>query len=144
MQYSVQEIKAYVKKVVDVSKSDAKVDTGFLKRSIRGNWFRDIATFREVFYGAYNENSKLLENAKRIMPNDIPWRVIFVDEDGNEAAVKGKTKTGRKISRKEIGSENIQSKNIKALIASIKSIKARGETKDDTRKGNRETDNETP
>ena len=140
MQYSVPEIKAYVKKVVDVSKKNAKVDTGFLKRSIRGNWFRDIATFREVFYGAYNENSKLVENAKRIMPNDIPWRVIFVDEDGNEAKIEGKSKTGRKISRKEIGSENISSKNIKALIASIK---ARGEKKNDTGKGNREPNNQT-
>lgn len=138
MQYSEQEKKAYVKKVVDIAKKEAKVDTGFLKRSIRGNWFRDIATFREVFYGAYNGNSKLIEIAKRIMPNDIPWKVVFVDEDGNEAQVEGKTRTGRKISRKEIGSENVSSKNIKALIASIK---ARGEKKNDTGEANREADN---
>ena len=113
-----------------------------MKRSIRGNWFRDIATFREVFYGAYNGNSKLIENAKRIMPNDIPWQVIFVDEDGNEARIEGKTKTGRKISRKEIGSENISSKNIKALI---QSIKARGTEKENsTGEGNRKVNNETP
>jgi len=112
----------------------------FLKRSIKGALIgRDKSIeFREVFYGAYNENSKLLENAKRMLPKDLVWKVVFVDEDGNETQVEGKTRTGRKLSRKEIGSENIQSKNIKALIASIK---ARGETKDDTGKTNRSNDN---
>ena len=131
MPYSDAEIRQYIRDVVSETKKTAKVDTGFLKRSIKGALIgRDKSIeFREVFYGAYNENSKLLENAKRMLPKDLVWKVVFVDEDGNETQVEGKTRTGRKISRKEIGSENIQSKNIKALIASIK---ARGETKDDT------------
>jgi len=143
MQYSDGEIRQYIREVVSASKDTAKVDTGFLKRSIKGALIgrNKSVEFRQVFYGAYNENSKLIENAKKIMPNDIVWTVVFVDEDGNETQIEGKTKTGRKITRKEIGSENIQSKNIKALIASIK---ARGETKDDTRKGNRGNDKETP
>jgi len=138
MEYSIAEKKEFIKKVVEETKRTAKVDTGFLKRSIRGNWFKNIATFREIFYGAYNENSKLIENAKKIMPKEIPWQVIFVDEDGKETKVEGKTRTGRKISRKEINSENVSTKNIKALIASIK---ANGEKKDDTGKGNREANN---
>jgi hypothetical protein len=91
-----------------------------------------------VFYGAYNENSRLIENAKKMIPNDIVWTVVFVDEDGTETKIEGKSRTGRKISRKEIGSENISSKNIKALIASIKE---RGETKDDTGERDRGNDN---
>jgi len=140
MPYSDAEIRQYIRDVVSETKKTAKVDTGFLKRSIKGALIgRDKSIeFREVFYGAYNENSKLLENAKRMLPKDLVWKVVFVDEDGNETQVEGKTRTGRKLSRKEIGSENIQSKNIKALIASIK---ARGETKDDTGKTNRSNDN---
>jgi len=140
MPYSDAEIRQYIRDVVSETKKTAKVDTGFLKRSIKGALIgRDKSIeFREVFYGVYNENSKLLENAKRMLPKVLVWKVVFVDEDGNETQVEGKTRTGRKISRKEIGSENIQSKNIKALIASIK---ARGETKDDTGKTNRSNDN---
>jgi methyl coenzyme M reductase beta subunit len=143
MPYSDAEIRQYIREVVSETKKTAKVDTGFLKRSIKGALIgkNKSIEFREVFYGAYNNNSKLVENAKRMLPNDIVWTVIFVDEDGNETQIEGKTRTGRKISRKEIGSENISTKNIKALIASIK---ARGETKDDTRERNRSDDNKTP
>lgn len=134
MERSVAEIERYIKEVVSETKSTAKVDTGFLKRSIRGNWFKNIATFREVFYGAYNDNSKLIENAKRIMPADIPWRVIFVDEDGRETTVEGKTRTGRTISRKVITNKNISTDNIKRLINSIKARK-NAEAENDTGEG---------
>jgi hypothetical protein len=143
MQYSDGEIRQYIREVISETKKTAKVETGFLKRSIKGSLIgrNRSVEFRQVFYGAYNENSKLIENAKRIMPSDIVWTVVFVDEDGNETQIEGKTRTGRKISRKEIGSENISTKNIKALISSIK---ARGETKDDPRERNRSNDNQTP
>jgi hypothetical protein len=133
MEYSNSEIKRYIKKVVSETKDTSREDTGFLKRSIRGNWFNGIATFREIFYGAYNNNAKLVENAKAIMPKDIPWQVIFVDEEGRETPIEGKTRTGRKISRKSVSNENISTKNIKALI---NSIKLNGEKKNDTGKGN--------
>jgi len=134
MERSKAEIERYIREVVSETKSTAKVDTGFLKRSIRGNWFKNIATFREVFYGAYNDNSKLVENAKRIMPADIPWRVIFVDEDGRETTVEGKTRTGRTISRKAITSKNVSTDNIKRLIGLIKARK-NAEKENDSRKG---------
>ena len=143
MPYSDAEIRQYIREVVSETKKTAKVETGFLKRSIKGSLIgrNKSIEFRQVFYGAYNDNSQLIENAKRMLPNDLVWTVVFVDEDGQETRIEGKTRTGRKISRKEIGSENLGSKNIKALIASIK---ARGEKKDDTREGNRSNDNQTP
>jgi hypothetical protein len=143
MPYSDAEIRQYIREVVSETKKTAKVETGFLKRSIKGSLIgrNKSIEFRQVFYGAYNENSQLIENAKRMLPNDLFWTVVFVDEEGQEKRIEGKSRTGRKISRKEIGSENISTKNIKALIASIK---ARGEKKDDTGKGNRSNDNEAP
>ncbi len=114
------EINKFIQQVVRETKRTAKVDTGFLQRSIRGNWFDDIATFREVFYGAYNGNSQLIENVKRIMPSDIPWQVIFVDEDGRETKVEATTRTGRKISTKSIGTQNQSTNKIKTLIANIR------------------------
>jgi len=121
MTYSDAEIKEYIKQVVDETKSTARVDTGFLKRSIRGNLFGGMVTFREVFYGAYNGNSRLLENAQRIMPAGIPYRIVFVDEDGNEKTVKGKTRTGRTTRTSSISSGGRQTTNkIRALIDYIK------------------------
>jgi hypothetical protein len=138
-EYTDGEIRQYIREVVSEAKRSANVDTGYLKRSIGGDLIGRNRTveFREIFYGAYNENSKLLEIAKRIMPNDIDWKIIYVDEEGGETTIKGTTRTGRTIRRSTITSENVSSKNIKALIASIR----RGKKKNDTRKRNRE-DNE--
>ena len=137
-EYTDGEIRQYIREVVREAKSTANVDTGFLKRSIRGDLIgrNRSVEFREIFYGAYNENSKLLEIAQRIMPNDINWKIVYENEEGDETTIKGRTRTGRTIRRSSISSNNISSPKIKALIASI-----RGKKKDDTREGNRE-DNE--
>ena len=137
-EYSDGEIRQYIREVVREAKSTANVDTGFLKRSIRGDLIgrNRSVEFREIFYGAYNENSKLLEIAQRIMPNDINWKIVYENEEGDETTIKGRTRTGRTIKRSSINSNNISSPKIKALIASI-----RGKKKDDTGEGNRE-DNE--
>ena len=137
-EYTDGEIRQYIREVVREAKSTANVDTGFLKRSIRGDLIgrNRSVEFREIFYGAYNENSKLLEIAQRIMPKDINWKIVYENEEGDETTIKGKTRTGRTIRRSSISSNNISSPKIKALIQSI-----RGKKKDDTREGNRE-DNE--
>ena len=137
-EYTDGEIKKYIREVVREAKSTANVDTGFLKRSIRGDLIgrNRSVEFREIFYGAYNENSKLLEIAQRIMPNDINWKIVYENEEGDETTIKGRTRTGRTIRRSSISSNNISSPKIKALIQSI-----RGKKKNDTREGNRE-DNE--
>lgn len=137
-EYTDGEIRQYIREVVREAKSTANVDTGYLKRSIRGDLIgrNRSVEFREIFYGAYNENSKLLEIAQRIMPNDINWKIVYENEEGEEATIKGRTRTGRTIRRSSITSNNISSPKIKALIQSI-----RGKKKDDTGEGNRE-DNE--
>lgn len=137
-EYTDGEIRQYIREVVREAKSTANVDTGFLKRSIRGDLIgrNRSVEFREIFYGAYNENSKLLEIAQRIMPNDINWKIVYENEEGDETTIKGKTRTGRTIRRSSISSNNISSPKIKALIQSI-----RGKKKNDTGEGNRE-DNE--
>ena len=137
-EYTDGEIRQYIREVVREAKSTANVDTGYLKRSIRGDLIgrNRSVEFREIFYGAYNENSKLLEIAQRIMPNDINWKIVYENEEGDETTIKGRTRTGRTIRRSSITSNNISSPKIKALIQSI-----RGKKKDDTGEGNRE-DNE--
>ena len=137
-EYTDGEIRQYIREVVREAKSTANVDTGFLKRSIRGDLIgrNRSVEFREIFYGAYNENSKLLEIAQRIMPNDINWKIVYENEEGDETTIKGRTRTGRTIRRSSISYNNISSPKIKALIQSI-----RGKKKNDTGEGNRE-DNE--
>ena len=134
-EYTDGEIRQYIRDVVREAKSTANVDTGYLKRSIRGDLIgrNRSVEFREIFYGAYNENSKLLEIAQRIMPNDINWKIVYENEEGDETTIKGRTRTGRTIRRSSITSNNISSPKIKALIASI-----RGKKKDDTGEGDRE------
>ena len=134
-EYTDGEIRQYIREVVREAKSTANVDTGFLKRSIRGDLIgrNRSVEFREIFYGAYNENSKLLEIAQRIMPNDINWKIVYENEEGDETTIKGRTRTGRTIRRSSISSNNISSPKIKALIQSI-----RGKKKNDTGEGNRE------
>lgn len=131
------EINKYIQQVVREAKRTANVETGFLKRSIRGNYFKGIVTFRQVFYGAYNNNSKLIEIAQRIMPKDIDWRVIFVDEEGRETTVKGETRTGRKIQRKSISSLSIGTSKIKDFL---KKLKANAAKKISEAEGDREFD----
>lgn len=139
--YTDGEIRQYIREVVREAKSTANVDTGFLKRSIRGDLIgrNRSVEFREIFYGAYNENSKLLEIAQRVMPNDINWKIVYENEEGDETTIKGTTRTGRTIRRSSITSNNISSPKIKALIQSI-----RGKKKNDTREGNREDNEREP
>jgi len=132
-EYTDGEIRQYIREVVSEAKKTANVDTGFLKRSIKGALIgrNKSVEFREIFYGAYNDNSKLLQIAQRVMPKDIDWKVIYEDEEGGETTIKGATRTGRTIRRSSITSENVSTRNIKALIQSIRAKK-----KNDTGKGN--------
>ena len=80
----------------------------------------------------------MVQIAERIIPKDLNWVVIFMDEDGQETSIEGKTRTGRRLSTKKISSENVSTSKIKALIASIK---ANGKETDDTRERSEEVDN---
>ncbi|WP_188050710.1 hypothetical protein [Flavobacterium sp. GP15] len=77
--YTDGEIKLYIEQVIKEAKATAKVDTGFLQRSIRGALIgRDNSIeFRQIYYGAENDNSKLTEIARRLIPKDLKWKVIL-------------------------------------------------------------------
>ena len=140
MQYSDGEIKVLIRNVIREAKKTARVRTGYLKDSIGGDWDsrKNRIEFEQIFYGAYNNNSSLVQIAERIIPKDLNWVVIFMDEDGQETSIEGKTRTGRRFSTKKISSENVSTSKIKALIASIK---ANGKETDDTRERSEEVDN---
>jgi hypothetical protein len=119
MEYRRDDKIRFGQQVVREAKKTARVDTGFLKRSIRATLSKGVVEFRLIDYGAYNNNSNIVEVAKDIMPKEIEWKIIFVDEDGRETPVEGKTRTGRTISRKSISSENVSTNKIKSLIKAL-------------------------
>tara|TARA_R110000850_G_scaffold105131_1_gene216031 strand:+ start:138 stop:557 length:420 start_codon:yes stop_codon:yes gene_type:complete len=139
MAYTDGEIRQFIREVVREAKDTAKVDTGFLRRSIKGALIgRDKSIeFEQIVYGAYNNNSRLIQIAERIVPNDLKWKVTFINEDGETTEVKGKTRTGRTIVRRQITSESIGTSKIKQLIKSIQI----GKTKDDGTESSGEENN---
>ena len=135
--YTDAELRGIIRDVVREAKAQAKVDTGYLKRSIRGDLIgrNRSLEFRQVVYGGYNENSKLASIAERLIPNDIQWKVILEDEGGNETQAVGITRTGRKIRRSTIDSAIGGTAKIKALINTL-----RGKNKNDTTEADRTDD----
>ena len=140
MTYSVGQIRQYIREVIRTSKNTARVDSGLLKDTMRGAYIgkTNSIEFRQLFYGAYGTNSRLISNAERIIPNDLKWTVIFEDEEGRETTIKGKTRTGREIRRSAVTSASIGTEKIKNLIASLKLLNVPKEN--DTTEGDREVD----
>lgn len=84
-EYTDGQIKQFIREIVSEARKTVKVDTGFLKRSIRGNMTKNRSVeFRQIFYGAKNGNSKLLEIATSKMPKDLNWSVILLGDGGRE------------------------------------------------------------
>lgn len=75
------EEKAKAELVVAESKRTARVDTGRLKRSINVKVQKGILVFRQYYYGIEDGNSKLVENAKKIM-GDTPYVIELMDDEG--------------------------------------------------------------
>lgn len=140
MTYSVGQIRQYIREVIRTSKNTARVDSGLLKDTMRGAYIgkTNSIEFRQLFYGAYGTNSRLIANAKRIIPKDLEWVVFFEDEQGREITIKGKTRTGRDIRRSAVSSANIGTDKIKQLLKSLKI--ADGGKKDNTTEGHRSVD----
>jgi hypothetical protein len=67
--------------VVEESKKTVQVDTGALKRSIHVTVKKGGLVFRQYFYGIEDGNSKLVENAKKMM-GETPYIIELVDEEG--------------------------------------------------------------
>lgn len=91
-----QEERNKANQVVEASKRTAHVDTGRLKRSIDVRVQKGILTFRQYFYGIYNDNSQLVDNARKMM-GGTPYRIELLDNDGNVTFIDAKTGSGRTI-----------------------------------------------
>lgn len=111
------EIRKIAQKVVDLSKSTARVDTGALKRSISYTYVKGIVIFRQIYYGQYKDNSQLEKNAVKLMPNGTEWKIIFTAFGGDTVEI-GRTRAGRATQRNILSTLLSGSTNkIKALIA---------------------------
>jgi len=120
------EIRTIAKSIVDKAKATARVDQGTLKRSIAYTYIRGLVTFRQIYWGDFGDNSQLEELARQYMPNGIAYNIVLT-ELGGDTYEKGKTKQGRTTQRKALTEAKNTSKNIKALIASIKKKRKDGE-----------------
>lgn len=123
---------ALAQRVVDLSKKTAHVDTGALKRSIHYTVSRGNLVFRQLFYGKYNDNSELIQNAERIMKG-IPYSIEELDEEGNIQKSVIKSITGRTITSNEIRSRENKSSSLSArdLITKILSQRKKNGKKND-------------
>jgi len=123
------EIRAIAQTIVDKAKSTAHVDQGSLRKSIAYTYSRGVVTFRELYYGQWNDNSQLEKYANNWMPNGVAWKIIYTKLGGEEYEV-GKTKQGRQTQRKAVAvAVRNSTNNIKALIASIRRKKENGKEK---------------
>lgn len=91
-----QEILA--EKIVQQAKSTSHVDTGALKRSISFTFIKGVLTFRELYYGQWNNNSRLEDLAEDLIPKDTPWGVQYTTFTGEEYVYTVK-RSGRKLTR---------------------------------------------
>lgn len=89
-----KEIRAIAQKIVDISKSTARRDTGFLRRSIYYTVENNVYIFVQVFYGQFKDNSKLEQNARRMMPSGVKWKMRLTDIN-RRVLEDGRIQTGR-------------------------------------------------
>jgi hypothetical protein len=121
------EIRAIAQRVVDLSKSTARVDTGALRRSISYTYVKGIVTFRELYYGQFGKNSELEKNAVKLMPRGVEWRIIYTKFDGGTYEV-GRTRQGRATQKSLL--PTLTRIGTSAVSALINRIKNRGKKKD--------------
>lgn len=120
-----KEIRKAAQKIVDVSKSTARVDTGALKRSISYTYVRGVLIFRELYYGQFKGNSQLEKNAAKLVPRGVEWKIIYTSFGGETIEI-GKTRAGRATQRSVINTLLSGSTTaIKKLIARNKAKRAK-------------------
>jgi len=120
------EIRVIAQKIVNLSKASSNINTGFLRRSISYTIEKNVFIFVEVFYGQFGAdrpsgiNSKLEQNAKRLMPSGVKWRMRYTDINKN-VLEEGRVQTGRSSINKIADSIGRQSTTaVTALINKIK------------------------
>jgi hypothetical protein len=119
-----EEIRAIGAKIVQKSKSTARVDTGALKRSISFSYVKEVMIFRQMYYGQFGKNSQLEKNAIAMVPRGVQWKIIYTAFGGTTMEI-GRTRSGRATQRNILKSiTRGASNNIKALIAKSRAKKA--------------------
>ena len=113
--------------MVNLSKATAKRDTGFLRRSISYTVEKNVFIFVEVFYGQFGTNSKLEQNARRLMPSGVKWRMRYTDITG-KVVENERVQTGRNSINKIV--DTIGRQSTTAVTALINKIKGFGKKKD--------------
>jgi hypothetical protein len=122
-----QEIRAIAQRVVDQTKSTARVDTGALKRSISYTYVKGLVTFRMIYYGQFGKNAELEKNASKLMPRGVEWRIIYTKFGGNTYEV-GRTRQGRATQKSLL--PTLSRIGTTAVTNLINRIRNRGKKKD--------------
>lgn len=133
------EERAKAERVVQESKKTAHVDTGRLKRSIDVRVQRGKLTFRQYFYGIYNDNSDLERNAKRMM-GDTPYSIELLDEDGSVEKTINNYQSGRLSNQTAKSKDKAKKKKVNKANELIKRVlaKRKKDGEDNSNKDNRE------
>ena len=123
------EIRTIAQSVVDKAKSTAHVEQGSLRKSIAYTYVKGLVTFRQLYYGQWNDNSQLEKYARQMMPNGVPYKVVLTIL-GGDTYESGKTKQGRRSQRVAVKQAvNSSSSNIKKLIALVQAKRKNGKEK---------------
>ena len=131
-----QSEEALAQRVVDMSKKTAHVDTGALKRSINYTVARGAIVFRQLFYGQYNDNSQLIQNAQKIMKG-VPYIIEELDEEGNIQKAQYKAASGRSFTTPEPKAGKNASLGAKALIEKLLAQRRKYASENDSKEDNR-------
>jgi len=139
--YSQSELRAIAREIVQKSKASAHVDTGRLKRSISFVVnLQGVITFTEVFYGRFGENSDLEENINKMFPIDVPFNLIYVDDNGNPYQVVRRTSSGRATvetkATKATTRKSLGINGIKNFLKGFQNGKAKNQSTDSERQDN--------
>ena len=128
--------RALANRVVELSKKTAHVDTGALKRSIYSTVARGQIVFRQLFYGQYNDNSQLIQNAAKIMKG-IPYIIEELDEEGNVQKAQYKAASGRAFTTPEPRTGKNASLGAKALIEKLLAQRRKYASENNSKEDNR-------
>ena len=129
------EQEALAELVVIKSKSEARVDTGRLKRSINQKVQRGKIVFREYYYGEFGDNSTLEQNAKRMM-GDTPYKIERLNERGIVVESKEVATSGRFIKSMISKKQENKVSGIRSLINKVLNYRKNADKKTDTDQDN--------
>lgn len=118
-------------RIVSLAKQSARIDTGSLRRSISFRFEKGILTFKQLYYGQWNGNSKLEDLANKMIPNGTPYMMEY-SEFGGKIYTQTVKRSGRRLGtppKKSTGksSASATTNNLRALIDLVNKNRARAE-----------------